>query len=63
MEGNNYEIGGGNGNGENIRWSEKLLQHNIHPPEDLREEEIFPRFIQRRLFALVPSLYAGQPES
>lgn len=46
----------------NLRRSEKLLQHHVHAPRHLGEQEELTRLIHGRGLALVPSLRASESE-
>jgi hypothetical protein len=45
------------------RWSEILLQHDIHPSGHLGQEEVFACLVQRRLLAIIPSFLLTQSEA
>lgn len=46
----------------NLRWSKVLLQHHVHAPKHLCQEEEPSRLIQRTLLPLIPSLWSLQSE-
>lgn len=48
---------------DSVRWSEELLQHDVHAAENLRHEEVFAGLVQGGLGGLVPFLGGSQTET
>ena len=46
-----------------LRRSEELLQHDVHAPHHLREQEVVARLVKHALLLLIPSLRPGYPEA
>lgn len=51
------------GLGEDVRWSEELLQHDVHPAHHLGQQEVFARLVEGGLFAFVPALDPWETEA